>query len=300
MNLEAQPKADQTFALFTLLLLGEVSLSIAVILIKASTEHPLLVASYRLFVAAVALIPFFIHDLRRYPGTYGWRQFSWSILPAAALALHFMTWVTGARLTRVANASMIINLTPVIMPFFVWFLFRERVQKLEVWGTILTLAGMMVMTAGNLQVSQSGFRGDLICTGSMLAYAAYIALGRKNGARIPLWLYMVPLYFIAGVICFLCALFFINPIKPYTTENLLYILGLGIIPTVCGHSILNYVLKTFRGQVVSVTNLAQPVISGVIAFMVFGETPSAAFYPAAALIFTGVLVVLRANRYRQG
>jgi len=40
-----------------------------------------------------------------------------------------------------------------------------------------------------------------------------------------LWLYMVPLYFIAGVICLLCALPFTNPIKTYTTLNVVMIVG---------------------------------------------------------------------------
>jgi drug/metabolite transporter (DMT)-like permease len=133
----------------------------------------------------------------------------------------------------------------------------------------------------------------------MLAYAAYMALGRKNGSRIPLWLYMVPLYFMAGIICLLCALPFINPIKEYTQSNILFIIGLAIVPTIFGHTILNYSLKFFRGQVVSVTNLCQPIFASLFGFLIFGERPRPILYLAALLIFTGILIVLFANRFQR-
>jgi drug/metabolite transporter (DMT)-like permease len=279
-----------------LLIFGVFCGSTAVIMIKASDEHPLLVASYRLLVAAAALLPFFIRDLKYTAAPYGWKQVGWSALPAVALAVHFMSWVIGARMTQVANASLIANLTPVAMPFFVWIFFSERINRQEIIGTLFTLAGLIILTSSNFQVSKTNFIGDLICFGSMLAFAFYLALGRKNGSRISLWLYMVPLYLIAGIICFLCALPFINPIKSYTLANLLYMVGLGLIPTVLGHTILNYSLKTFRGQVVSVTNLTQPLFAGFLGFFIFHEAPKTVFYGAAGLIITGVIIVLLASR----
>ncbi len=279
-----------------LLIVGVFCGSTAVIMIKASDEQPFLVASYRLLVAAAVLSPFFFRDLKAAPVPYRWKQVKWSALPAVALAVHFMSWIVGARMTQVANASLIANLTPVAMPFFVLLFFRERINRTEIYGTLFTLLGLVILTGSTLQVSQTSFLGDVICFGSMLAFACYLALGRKNGARISLWLYMVPLYTIAGLICLVCALPFVNPIKSYTLANVLYMLGLGLIPTVFGHTILNYSLKHFRGQVVSVTNLGQPLFSGFLGFLIFREVPGLLFYIAAGFIVAGVLIVLFAAR----
>jgi len=282
-----------------LMLFGVVCGSSAVIMIKASSEQPFLVASYRLLIAAAVLFPFFLRDLKNYPGKYGWQQVGWSSVPAVVLAVHFMSWVVGARMTAVASASLIANLTPVVMPFFVFFLYQERINRKEVLGTLFTLAGLMALAWSSLQVSQTNFVGALICFGSMLAFAAYLALGRRNGQRLSLWLYMVPLYAIAGIVCLLCALPFINPIKAYATTDVLLVIGLGLIPTVLGHTILNYSLKFFRGQVVSVTNLTQPVFAGVLGFWIFAEVPGPAFFGAAALILVGVLIVLFSSYSKQ-
>lgn len=288
--------ADRSIPRFLLLIFGVMCGATAVIMIKASDEHPFLVSSYRLIVAALVLSPFFIRDLKNFGGDYGWRQLLWTLLPAVALAVHFMSWVIGARMTQVANASLIANLTPVAMPFFVWIFFSEKINRYEVFGTVFTLAGLAVLSGSNFQINKTDFTGDLICFGSMLAFAMYLALGRKNGGRLTLWLYMVPLYFFAGVICFVSALFVINPIKIYTLPNVLYMLGLGVIPTVIGHTTLNYSLKFFRGQVVSVTNLAQPIFAGIMGFIFFGEKPRPILYLAAGLIITGILIVLNGSR----
>ena len=275
-----------------ILFFGVLCGSTAVIMIKAGDEHPILVASSRLLVAALVLLPFYLRDLRNFEGEYGWKQISWTIAPAIALAAHFISWVIGARLTLVANASLLSNLTPVAMPFFVWFFFRERIRRQEVVGTIFTLIGVFVLTFSKVEFTSSHLVGDLVCFGSMLAFAAYLALGRKNGHRLSLWLYMVPVYALAGIICLVVASLFVNPIKVYTVKNLLLMVGLGLIPTVFGHTILNYSLKFFRGQIVSVCNLTQLIFSSWMGYLFFHESPSGNFYLAAGLILVGILLVL--------
>lgn len=296
----AKPHRDRTVLRAALLLLAILMGSSAVIMIKASTEQPFLVASYRLLIAALVLSPFFYRDLKNFDGTYGWKQIGWSTVPALVLAVHFMSWVVGTRMTQVANASLIVNLTPVVMPFLVWAFFREKINRQEVLGTLFTLAGLFVLGSTNFRVSKTSFSGDLICLGSMIFYALYMALAARNRSRLTLWLYMVPLYFIAGVICLLCALPFINPIKPYTTLNVLMIVGLGLIPTVFSHTVLNYSMRFIRGQVVSVTNLTQPIFAGLLGFLIFGELPRPAYYAAAVLIFTGVVIVLFSDYRKRG
>lgn len=288
--------SSTTILRIALLLFGVMCGSTAVIMIKAGDEHPFLVASFRLLVAAIVLLPLYIRDRNNYQEEYGWKQISWTIAPAFALAIHFMSWVVGARMTFVANASLLANLTPVAMPFFVWLFFKEKINRQEVFGSTLTLVGVFILTAANLQMSPENFTGDLICLGSMLAFACYLALGRKNSHRLSLWLYMVPVYFIAGLLCLGTAVFFINPIKEYTLKNVMLIIGLGVIPTVFGHTILNYSLKFFRGQIVSVCNLTQPIFAGILGFFLFAEKPGANFYPAAALIIIGIIIVLFSTR----
>jgi drug/metabolite transporter (DMT)-like permease len=285
-----------------LLLLSVLATSTAVIMIKASTVHPVLLASLRLVVASLVLTPVFLRDLRRHrrgdgaaagrSRPYTRQHLRASILPGVVLAVHLISWIVGARMTPAANASLIVNLVPLVMPFFLLWLVNEPLTTREIAATAVALGGVVVLTAGDLNLSPTYFAGDLICFGSMLFYALYMALGRRNRSVPTVWLYLVPLYTVAAVVSMGVALFFVNPIQPYSARDAALILGLGIVPTVVGHSLLNYAMQHFRGQLVSIVNMTQFVFAGVLAYLILGETPTWSFYVASLMMAVSAWVAV--------
>jgi len=281
-----------------LLLVGVFACATAVIMIKGRPEsmHPVLLAAYRLFVAAVALTPLLVRDCRRLRGRFALRDLKVTLLPGAMLGLHFVTWIIGAEKPPAANVSLIVNMVPIVMPFFLFFLIRERLTKGELLATVIAMGGLAVLAAKDFDISREYFVGDAICFLSMLLYAFYLALGRKNRGFASIWLYLVPLYYAAGVFCFVGALFFTNPIRAYSLREVLLAIGLGIVPTVVGHSVLNYSMRHIRGQVVSIVNLGQFVFAGIMGYLFYEEVPSWALYAAAACVVVGAIVVLRSQQ----
>lgn len=275
-----------------LLLLSVFSASTAVIMIKASTVHPVLLASLRLFVAALILTPLFIRDLRKHRAAYTPDHLKASVVPGVVLAIHLMSWVVGARMTPTANASLIVNLVALAMPFFLLWLADEPLTRNEIVATVIALSAVAVVTVADLNLSADYFVGDLIAFGSMLFYALYMALGRRNRHHPTVWLYLVPLYAVAAVTSMGVALVFVNPIQPYSGQDVLLILGLGIIPTVVGHSLVNYAMKHFRGQIVSIINMGQFVFAGLMAYLLWGEVPAPTFFVAAVLLALAAYVAL--------
>lgn len=278
----------------TLLLLVSVfAVSTAIIMIKASTLHPVLLASLRLLVATVVLLPIFARDFRKHRAVYTTAHLQASILPGLVLAAHFISWIVAARMTPTANASLIIGLVPIAMPFLLAVLVRERLTRNEILATAVALSSVIFLTASDLNLAPQYVWGDVLCFVSMLFYAFYLALGRKNRRFPTVWLYLVPLYFVAGVTCFGIALFFVNPFQPYSTREILLILGLGIIPTVIGHSLVNNAMKHFRGQIVSIINMGQFVFAGIMAYLFFDEIPRWTFFVASALLLLSAWIVVR-------
>jgi len=276
-----------------ILLIGVFACSTAVILIKASAENALLLAAYRLLVAAVALTPVYLRDRRRHAARYARAPLKQAVAPGILLGAHFISWIIAARMTGAANASLIVNLVPVAMPFLLHFLVRETVTAGEARGTVVALCGLLLLGAADFRVAPEYLWGDVLCLASMLVFAGYLALGRLNRDIPTTWLYVVPLYYTAAAFCFAVALFAVNPIKPYPPREVALILALGIVPTVLGHSSLNYAMKHVRGQVVSIVNMGQFVFAGVMAFFLLGEVPPPAFYAASALLIGGALLAIR-------
>jgi len=261
-------------------------------MIKASATHPFVLSAVRLLLAGALLTPLFLREHRKHRDALpaGWLKCT--TLPALVLAAHFISWAYGARMTLTAQASLIVNLAPVALPFFLWWLMDERINRREVVGTVLALAGVVVLSAKDAFSGGGDVAGNFVCFASMLVFAWYLALGRRNRDVPSLWLYVVPVYWQAAVICSLAALPWAGTLDVGSTREWTLLVGLAVVPTIIGHSLLNLAMRALRGQLVSLCNVGQFVFAGLMAWGLFGEAPAAIFYAAATLVVAGVALVV--------
>ena len=289
---------------YIVLVFGVFCCSTAVLWIKASAIDPVLLSGYRLILGACLLSPLFFSARKRYPNIVN-RQFWHGIWPAAGLlALHFISWNIGARMTPAANASLIVNVTPIAMPFFLIFLLKERLTRAEIYGTILAMAGVFLLGLSDFNTSPEYFLGDVIAFISMLLYAAYLAWSRLNKHIPSIYLYVVPVYGLAGVISLVLAVPYAAAVGgiPLLGENvwkeLTMIAGLALVPTIMGHSIINWGMQKLRGQVVAIVNLGQFIFAGIMAWFILKETPTIGFFIAVGLVITGAIIVVRGHQQK--
>lgn len=277
---------------FLILSLGVFCAGTSVVMTKASQLPAEYVAGGRLLVAALLLLPIYIRDQKRYPEFRLKESLRISGLPGILLALHFITWTVGARWTTSANSTLIANLIPAAMPFFSYFLLKEALSKNEWIGTFITCVGVSILAYVDYTISSEMISGDLVCLISMLTLAWYLILARKYKHIPSIWLYLVPLYSIAGFICIFIGLFRNGiPPKPPAMEWV-HIFLLGLIPTVFGHSLLNLAMHWYRSQFVAIVSQMQFVYAGVLGFYFFTEIPHLSFYLASAFMMAGVVWTL--------
>lgn len=276
-----------------LLVLGVFACSTAVIMIKSSNTHPVMLAGWRLVLAALLLTPAMLRARSADPRPWG-ALFSRAWVGALLLAAHFVSWAAGARMTVAANASLVVNLVPVAMPVLAYLMLGERISRREVVGTCLSLSGVAVLTLGVVGFGGDTLAGDLTCFGSMVLVTAYLVVSRVRNDGTSLWLYVVPLYWIAGLSCLAVGLVWPGPARwlPAGWAEWGWLLALAAIPTIVGHSLLNRAMRRLRSQVVSVANLGQFAFAGGLGFAIFGEVPSVRFYLAGALVLCGAALVV--------
>ncbi|TWT77822.1 EamA-like transporter family protein [Posidoniimonas polymericola] len=278
-----------------LLLFGVAACATSVIWIKKSGVDPVLLSGLRLVVASVALTPLFIRDWRRHRDVLTWRHYRDAAIPGVMLALHFITWLIGVRMTPAVNSTVLVNLTPIVMPLLLIWLTGERPNRRELLATGVAGIGLSILFVSDFNLSREQFNGDLVCLGSMLLLALYLTLGRKYRHHPTVWLYLVPLYYTAAVVALLLAPVFATDLSVDWPREWYWVLALGLIPTVLGHSLLNNAMRHFRGQVVGLASMLQFIIAGVLAYLLLpNETPAWTFYPASVFILlAGVIVVGR-------
>ncbi len=259
-----------------------------------------LLSSARLLLAALVLFPLFLREWRCWPERTWRAVLGWSLAPALLLGIHFISWIVGARFTLAANASIIVNMLPAISPLLLYLVVRETLTGPEWLGTGLAMIGIFLLALQDYHVEKDYFWGDAICFGSMLFYGVYLILARKYRSIGSLWLYVVPLYFLSGLFCLLVYLLGLQIPAPSTgttspLREWLCVLGLAVIPTILGHSIMNWAFRHLRGQVVALCNLGQFISAGILAYFLLGDVPHPTFYGTALLLITGASLAVWAK-----
>ena len=279
------------------LIIAVLALSTSVLMLRESTLAPGTLSCWRLLIAALLLFPWFVRGWLRHHGSeFALRRLHLCVIPGLLLALHFTTWVVGARSTEVANASLIVNVVPAVLPFLLWFLARETVSGREIKGTIVAFAGVILLTCADLSISLDTARGDLICFGSMLLLAAYMAYGRRNGPQLPdVWLYVVPMYLVAAGGSLLLAAATGQRLEVPVGKEFVLVIALAIVPTILGHALINYTLRYMRGQHVAVMSQCQFIFAGLLELGIHGVLPPWGFFFAAPIVVVGAWIVITAR-----
>ena len=275
-----------------LLLLANFAGATSALFIKGCAVEPIALSGWRLVLAALLLSPLFARDWRRHRETFAWKKLACCLLPGAGLAVHFILWAMAVPRTTAVNSTLVVNMVPIAMPFFLWGFVRERLTRAEWIGTALSLVGLCVLGAGDLHLGRDTFLGDALAFASMLVFCGYMILARQNRDFPSIFLYVPPLYLAGGALCLMASAACETPFQAYARQDWLMLLGLALVPTVVGHSLFNWAMQHLRGQFVSITTLSQCVFAGVLAYPLLGEVPSAAFYAAAALMALGMAVAL--------
>jgi drug/metabolite transporter (DMT)-like permease len=204
-----------------------------------------------------------------------------------------MSWTIAARNTIAANANLIVNMIPLFMPLAVFALTREIPKRFEIAGTAVALVGFAVLSVPSFRGTSETLPGDALAFGSMLFLATYLALARRNRGPGSVWIYVMPLYLVAGLLCVLTSLFFTSPAEQsYSPINILTLGGIILGPTVIGHSAINQAMARLPVQLVGLSQLSQTIWAGLMGLLVFGEVPHPLFAVAAACITGGVIIII--------
>ncbi|MFO1531135.1 MAG: DMT family transporter [Kiritimatiellia bacterium] len=278
------------------LLCAVIACGCSTVFIRESRLDAVSLAAFRLLAAALLLSPAFVRAVRR-AGGYRREWFLVSLLAGLPLGIHLLLWNFGARLTLPGNATLLVTLSPLFTPLLFWWLAGERVTRRELAATALGLAGAAVLAADSARVSAASLTGDLLCLLSMGAFCFYLAAGRRARTLPSLWVYVVPVYATAGALCWVIAAARGggSPLAVPAREWI-WILGLVVVCTMIGHTLVNHSLARLRGQVVSVSMQGQFVVAAFLGWRVEGVLPRALFYPAAALTLGGILLLLLTKR----
>jgi drug/metabolite transporter (DMT)-like permease len=284
---------------YNLLLTAVFSVSWAAVLIRLCDAPALVIAFYRMGIAAVLLLPIVL--LRYTDELKALLSSSWklTLLSGVFLGLHFALWVSSLFYTSVASSVVIVATQPLFALTFSWIFLKEKAQWLTLLAILLALAGVYVIAAGDFQLDSRHLIGDLLSLlGAMMA-AAYLTVGRNLRQKFHIAPYVFVVYLVSAVTLGLMVVLFGHSFAPLSGENLFYFLLLAIVPTLIGHSLYNYLLKYITAYTVGISILGEPLGASLWAFLIFAEAPAEPVYWGGVLILAGVLMALWSERKKR-
>ena len=264
-------------------------------LIAATAVPALAIAFWRNAMAGAVLAPVVLLRRRQELRGLDRRERGLALLAGLLLALHFATWIPALSYTSVASATALVATQPV------WSALIGRLRgedvPVRVWiGIGVAVAGALLLTGADLQVSGKALLGDgLAALGGMFA-AMYMTAGSEVRRSVSTTTYTTLCYSTTALILLVVCVVGRQPLSGYDGIDWLKLIALTAGAQLLGHSLFNVVLKTTGPTVVSLSILFEiPGAAVIAALFVKGQHVPLLAVPAAALLVLGLAIVISSS-----
>jgi drug/metabolite transporter (DMT)-like permease len=273
------------------LLIASIFFGSSAIFIRFATQANAISLTFlRLSIATILMLLFAL--MRRELKILDRRDLLLVGLSGLFLSLHFATFILAVKMTTVANATFLVNTSPVMLAVLSPLVIKERTKSQEILAVMVATFGiLLVANAGN------GFRdfgfGDMSALLAAFFVAIYSMLGRRlRTSGMTTACYTTYVYGVATLASLaMVGLLNTQTFRTYDTQNILAILGLGIMPTALGHTLYNYALGSVKTVTANLFPLMEPIIASLFAIVLFAEFPTLTQIGGYSLILAAVVIV---------
>jgi len=285
--------ADRGKALL-LLVAGACVIGLAPILVRLAEAGPAATGFWRLFFS----LPVLATLARRTTGSLD-RPSRLDLLAGLAFALDLGFWHYGIANTSVGKATVLTNLTPVVVTALAWIVLKQRPARLFLAAVVLAVGGasIMALAKGVGRVGPNPSLGDALSLFTAVWYSIYLlvvgaARRREAAPQIMFWSSLTGAPLLLG-----SAVLLGEPVLPTTAAGWTAAVGLGIVHA-AGQGSIAAALGRLPPATASVTVLIQPVVATSLGWLLFNELFSAWQGLGAAVALAGVLTAQWASRTR--
>jgi drug/metabolite transporter (DMT)-like permease len=275
------------------LILGGIAIGFSPVLVRLSELGPVSTAFWRI---ALALLPLIVLSRRadaQGAGTgqaHTWGERGLAALPGLFLGAELSTWHLSLHMTSVANATLLINMTPIPVALLGWLIFRTPISRTFVVGLVLSIVGVIVLKGGPGAIGSKSLAGDGVALLGSVLYAGYfLSLGRVRN-RFSTLTVMRWSTLAAGLAVLPFALALEPHFVPLTLAGWAVVLALAWVCHFGGQSFITFALAWLPPSFSSLTLLIQPVVAALLAWWLLKEPLSALQALGGVIVLAGILV----------
>lgn len=291
---------------YAVLVIGLFAVSTAAIFIRfaqADNAPSLVLSAARLCVASIVLTPYVLRRHRAELKTVSLVDIRWALLSGLVLGMHFASWITSLEYTAVVNSVTLVTTNPLWVALLAPIFLGERLDRAAIIGLALAMCGGILVglsgEAGDPPTRHDPWLGNGLALVGALMASIYFIIGRNLRARLSVFLYIWLVYGSAAVVLVVAVVVTGQPVAGFPAETYLWMVLMGLVPQLIGHSAFNYALGFFPAAYVSLIILVEPVGSGLLAIVLLDEWPVPLQLVGATIILIGIAVASRRDRLAQ-
>jgi drug/metabolite transporter (DMT)-like permease len=220
-------------------------------------------------------------------------------LGVLAVAVNQLLFLGGLSLSTPGHAALLYATTPIFVFLAEWLRGRERATGQKVTGIAIAFAGTVVVLGGRGVLGGAGARdmllGDVLLLFAVVSWALY-AVGGKSYAGKYGGLATGSGTLVAGtLLCAPVGIFFFDTadVTAMSGWGLVSLGYLVLVTSVVAWLIYYWALGRADASRVAIWSNLQPVLTALIAWLVYGEPLTAPFLAGGAMVVAGVLLTER-------
>ena len=281
--------------LYFYLFVGVIALGCSAILIRLADAEPLAIAAYRMGGGALLLLPFTAKNAMY---TWGVLSLKEKIIWAGSgifLAFHFAFWIESLSHTSVASSVVLATTNPIFAGIGAVVLLGEREGRNFWLGVVLAIGGSAVLAYSDFVGWDDSFWGNFLALSAAVMASAYMLCGRKLRIKIPVGTYVTGCYGFSGILLIGAAVILEQPLSGYSNDTWLLLFAMILVPTLVGHTSVNYALGHLHPGKVALAVVGEPLVATGLAWWLLQEVPTSSRFFACSIILMGIVLGSRSK-----
>lgn len=286
---------------FIWLLLGGTCIGFAPNLVRIADTGPVASAFWRTLIAAPLLwLLVWAQHRRNRPATRATAAPTWraiALWSGVCFAADLATWHLSIMHTRVANATLLANLAPVLSTLYAFIVHRQRPTPAFVLALALALGGAALLVGPSFGAGSTLWRGDLLAVVAACWYTGYLLLIKHVRNMVDTLRLMAWSTTATAIVLLPAALAFSaaagQPFWPHSPLGWWVVIGLAVITQIGGQGLIAYASAHLTVPLSTTGLLIQPMVAGLVAWLAFGETLGPAQLAGAAVLMLGIYLARR-------
>jgi drug/metabolite transporter (DMT)-like permease len=204
-------------------------------------------------------------------------------------------WATSLEYISVAKSMLLNNLTPIFTTLGSWLFFRKRFDAKFLVGMAIALAGAIALGAEDLNSVDNNLLGDACALLSAVFLAAYLMMVEKLRSRFSATTILLSRAIVGSTVLLPIAWLSEGQVFPTTPSVWMAVIALGIICEGFGQRLLADSMSQFSCSFIALVLLLEPVLSTILAWVIFAEQLGLVTWIGFAVVLTGIYIATSSN-----